>query len=108
MLCLAQHEKTEHWHDRTKLFISDLDSLSKGEIVFLGNSITEGFDLEKYFPDTVPINRGISGDHTDGLIERLEYSIITLEPSKLFILIGINDIGAGDNSSVIHSNLSIN
>ncbi len=104
MISFAQHERTEHWQERTNLFIGELDSLPKGKIVFLGNSITEGFDLEHYFPDALPINRGISGDHTDGLLERLEYSVISLKPSQLFILIGINDIGAGDPSSLILKN----
>ena len=62
-------------------------------MVFLGNSIIEGFDLGFYFPDHQTINRGIVGDHLDGLIERLDNSAVALKPEKLFLMIGINDIG---------------
>jgi len=100
-LTIAQHERSEHWHFRTQLFIQEADTIRTGKIVFLGNSITEGFDLEKYFSQTRPVNRGISGDHIDGLLERYDYSVLKLLPSKLYILIGINDIGAGDADSLI-------
>lgn len=76
----------------------------KNKVIFYGNSLTEGFDLEYYFPNSRPVNRGISGDHIDGLIERFDYSVINLNPSKLFVMIGINDIGAGDSDSLIISN----
>ena len=61
--------------------------------VFLGNSLTEGFDLEVYFPEWPAINRGIAADHIDGLLQRLDISALDLDPAKLFLMIGINDIG---------------
>jgi lysophospholipase L1-like esterase len=97
----AQHTRNEHWFKRTALFKEELKTLEKNGIVFLGNSITEGFEFDKYFNKTKIINRGINSDHIDGLIERLHYSVIDLQPSKLFILIGINDIGAQDSDSAI-------
>jgi lysophospholipase L1-like esterase len=100
----TQHERTEHWRSRAAQFQAECDTLPKGRIIFLGNSITEGFDLSSYFPELQPLNRGISGDHIDGLIERLDYSVLRLKPAKLFILIGINDIGAGDPDSLILDN----
>jgi lysophospholipase L1-like esterase len=99
----AQHERTEHWRERCALFKNEFDSTLTGKTILLGNSITEEFDLLYYFPDTKLLNRGISGDHIDGLIERLDFSVIRLKPSRLFILIGINDIGAGDTDSTILS-----
>jgi lysophospholipase L1-like esterase len=86
------------------LFIKELDSLKTGGIVFLGNSIIEGFDFKKHFSKTRIINRGIHSDHIDGLIERLATSVFKLQPVKLFILIGINDIGAQDSDSLILDN----
>ncbi len=70
-----------------------MDSLGQVDNVFLGNSITEGFDLEIYFPGYEIANRGIVGDHLDGLVERLDNSVLSLKPQKLFLMIGINDIG---------------
>jgi len=70
-----------------------MDSIGHVDNVFLGNSITEGFDLEAYFLGHEFSNRGIVGDHIDGLIERLDNSALSLQPEKLFLMIGINDIG---------------
>lgn len=102
----AQHTRNDYWFEKTALFQEELKSLDKGGIIFLGNSITDGFDFNKYFKNTKIINRGINSDHIDGLIERMQYSVIDLQPSKLFILIGINDIGAQDSDSTILTNYS--
>jgi lysophospholipase L1-like esterase len=101
---IAQHTRNEHWFERTALFQEELKSFEKGGVVFLGNSITEGFEFDKYFTKSKIINRGINSDHIDGLIERFQYSVVDLRPSKLFVLIGINDIGAQDSDSTILSN----
>jgi len=100
----AQHVRTDHWRERNRSFASEPDSIPPGRVAFLGNSITEGFDLGRFFPQSDPVNRGISGDHIDGLLERLETSVIRLKPSRLYVMIGINDIGAGDPDSLIMSN----
>jgi len=86
-------QRTDHWHLRNDLFNGELDSVARHGNVFLGNSIVEGFDLGAYFPDARVVNRGIVGDHLDGLIDRLNNSAVALEPEKIFLMIGINDIG---------------
>lgn len=103
-LLFAQHKRTDYWYTRSALFKKEADTMDSNKVVFLGNSITEGFDLEKFFPEIKPVNRGISGDHIDGLIERFESSVLKLKPSKLFVMIGINDIGTGDSDSLILDN----
>ena len=100
----AQHTRTEHWQNRNARFIREADTLKTGRIIFLGNSITEGFDLPAYFPVSRPVNRGIKGDHTDGVLERLQSSVLKPIPSAVFLMIGINDIGAGDADSIILGN----
>lgn len=93
-LIFAQaRQRTDHWHLRNGLFNSELDSVPRHGNVFFGDSIIEGFDLEHYFPGHVVINRGIVGDHLDGLIERLNNSVVALQPERVFLMIGINDIG---------------
>ena len=62
-------------------------------IVFLGDSITESYDLNKYFPDYPVINSGIWGDRTDQAQARLESDVYAYNPNKVFILLGINDVG---------------
>ncbi len=104
MIVFAQHERTDHWKIRVALFDREAENAVPGRIVFLGNSITEGFDLRKHFPDTTIINRGISGDHIDGLLARFDNSVTVWQPQKLFVLIGINDIGALDTEEQILRN----
>ncbi len=63
-------------------------------IVFLGDSIIEGANWDELFNYPNIINRGISGDNTEGVLNRIE-EIVRLQPSKLFIAIGTNDISQG-------------
>lgn len=61
-------------------------------IIFLGDSITECFDLGKFFPNYKLINKGKSGDTTIDILNRLEKSVFMLNPFMLFLLIGTNDL----------------
>ncbi|MCF7806915.1 MAG: hypothetical protein K9M49_01485 [Candidatus Marinimicrobia bacterium] len=96
-----ERDRTDHWNERNALFEQEQESAPRAEIVFLGNSIIEGFDLDSAFPEKTLINRGIVGDHLDGLIERLENSALALEPRKIFLMIGINDIGDGRDDAYL-------
>ncbi len=100
-LFAQSRERTEHWHMRNQQFNAEMDSLGEVDIVFLGNSITEGFDLDHYFPEYRAVNRGIVADHMDGLVERLDNSARSLKPKKLFLMIGINDIGDRRNDDYL-------
>ena len=78
------------YYDRIEVFKQD--TLRFNQIVFLGNSITEGGkDWNEKFGIVGISNRGISGDSTDGVIARLN-EIIHFSPKAIFLLIGINDI----------------
>lgn len=90
-----------HWHQRMIKFINEKDSIKTGSTIFLGNSIIEGFNLNKFFPEANTVNRGISSDHIDGVIKRLDVCLGDADNAKLFILIGINDIGAGRSEKTI-------
>ena len=67
---------------------------TKNEIIFLGNSITEGGDWKGLFPDINAVNRGISGDVTDGIMNRLD-EVTSSQPKKIFLMIGTNDLARG-------------
>jgi lysophospholipase L1-like esterase len=79
-------------HYKRKVEQYNNEPVTKGQIVFLGNSITEMGNWAELtgLPNT--LNRGIGGDVTFGLLQRVD-DVIRRQPSKLFILIGINDIG---------------
>ncbi|MBP8067443.1 MAG: sialate O-acetylesterase, partial [Pedobacter sp.] len=79
------------------------DPITKKDYIFLGNSITAGTDWAKLLSLPQAKNRGISGDITFGVLERLQ-EVIDRKPAKVFILIGINDISRNIPDAVILSN----
>src|SRR4051812_2060560 len=77
-------EKTlisDHWKSRYNEFLQE--PRKYGGIVFLGNSLTEMFNLST-LGDSSIINRGINGDFTQGVLKRLP-EVISLQPSRIFI-----------------------
>jgi len=79
-----------HYQERINEFKKT--PLKRGDIVFLGNSITEmGADWGNRFNLSIVKNRGISGDVTEGVLARI-CEIYYSKPTSVFILIGINDI----------------
>lgn len=75
-----------------------------GRVVFLGNSITEGGDWKKLLKDSLVINRGISGDVTFGVLKRLD-EVTRHKPTKVFLLIGVNDLSRNTPNAVILQNI---
>lgn len=61
-------------------------------VVFVGDSITEGWKLEKSFPGRPYINRGISGQTTPQILVRFRQDVIDLHPQVAVILAGTNDL----------------
>jgi lysophospholipase L1-like esterase len=61
-------------------------------VVFMGDSITEGWKIAESFPGKPYINRGISGQTTPQMLVRFRQDVIELMPSAVVILAGINDI----------------
>src|SRR5208282_2797132 len=64
----------------------------EGRVVFLGDSITDGWDLAKYFPGKPYVNRGISGQTTMQMLVRMHPDVIHLQPAAFILLAGTNDI----------------
>ncbi len=63
-------------------------------VVFMGDSITEGWHFEAAFKGKPYINRGISGQTTPQMLVRFRQDVIDLKPKAVVILAGINDIAA--------------
>ena len=61
------------------------------EVAFLGDSLTDGYDLAKYYPQYITANRGIGGDTTFDLEKRLQVSVYDLKPQVAVMLIGANN-----------------
>ena len=91
---------------------ADLDSRTgppkpdKPRVVFLGDSITDGWRLNEYFPDRDYINRGISGQITIQMLGRMEADVIRLQPAVLVVLAGTNDIARDIQLTTIEDNLT--
>src|SRR5262245_50748047 len=65
---------------------------SEGRVVFMGDSITDGWKLDEYFAGKPYINRGISGQTTPQMLIRFRPDVIALKPRAVLILAGTNDI----------------
>lgn len=78
------------------------------DIIFLGNSINDGSEWYELFNDIRVKNRGISGDMASGIIHRIK-EVTSRKPAKVFLMIGINDLGRGVSpDSVVKNILLIN
>jgi hypothetical protein len=61
-------------------------------VVFMGDSIPDGWRLEEYFPGKPYVNRGISGQVTSQMLVRLYPDVIDLKPAAMVVLAGTNDV----------------
>lgn len=90
-----------HYYDRETSFEKSENNYNC--IVFLGDSITEGFEWKEKYPNLNVVNRGINGDTTKGVLNRID-EVAKMKPEKVFLLIGINDIGDGINVEEFETN----
>ena len=81
--------RPESFHDKILQF--KMFPINGNDIVFLGDSITEGTQWSELLGMDNAVNRGISGDTTYGVLERLG-EVTESAPAKVFILIGVNDL----------------
>ena len=84
---------------------------AKGEnrVVFMGDSITDGWKLNEHFPGQPYVNRGISGQTTPQMLLRFRPDVIDLNPKVVVILAGTNDISGNTGPTTletIESNLT--
>lgn len=74
------------------------------DIIFLGNSITDGGEWSELFNDLRMKNRGISGDVSAGIIHRMD-EIVERKPLKVFLLIGTNDLARALSADSVLKNI---
>jgi len=86
----------QDWNELSRYHADDLRIESTqpipGRVVFLGDSITNHWDLSKYFPGKPYVNRGIGGQTTQQMLVRIYPDVIDLRPAAVIILAGTNDI----------------
>jgi len=84
----AQAANQPYYLHQTSLF--QILPTSNSEIIFLGDSITDECEWAELLKNPNIKNRGISGDTTKGILDRLE-DIVKSQPKKIFLMIGINN-----------------
>lgn len=61
------------------------------DVAFLGDSLTDGYDVVNFYPQLKVSNRGIGGDRTYDLLSRIQISAYDLKPKVITMLIGANN-----------------
>lgn len=81
------------------------------QMVLLGDSITEMFTYHELFDEFTKetgikvYNRGIGGDTSDRILERLETNVFNIEPKIIVFMVGINDLTIGAPAQVVADNI---
>ena len=107
---IYSQENKDDWPNLNR-YQSDNESIKKiknktPRVVFIGNSITEGWDWHypQFFKNNKNyINRGISGQTTPQMLVRFRQDVIDLDPDIVVILAGINDIAENTGPSTVKS-----
>ena len=73
----------------------------ESRVVFMGDSITDGWKLDQYFPGQPYVNRGISGQTTPQMVLRFRPDVINLKPKVVVILAGTNDISGNTDATTL-------
>ena len=97
--------------EKTQIYLQENDQYDdyQVDVAFLGDSLTDGYDLALYYPQYLTCNRGIGGDTTFDLETRLQISVYDLKPKVAVVLIGANNLSTMfDNYENILSGLKEN
>ena len=82
----------QYYDEKVAGFVEENKTIGKVDIAFIGDSITDGWNLPDYFPDYKTANRGIGGDTTFGVERRLQTSLYDVNPRVVVMLIGGNNL----------------
>ena len=96
---------------QTSGFISRYNQLSdchrhicpQTDVVMFGDSITDWAPWQDLFPTIRIANRGIAGDTTTGMFNRIDTTLLP-KPNKLFFMAGINDLAQGYSVETVLDN----
>lgn len=100
---LAYHFVTfDHSEPRVE---TKIEEVVPENIVFLGDSITDFYDLDKYYEGYHVVNSGIGGNQTKDILDDMNGRVYQYNPSKIFILIGTNDLHDGKSVEEISDNI---
>lgn len=98
----AQKFRNDYYDTRRAAYESE--TVPHGAVIFLGDSITEQGWWNMLFRGRNIVNRGIGGDNTFGIIDRLP-EVLQSCPEKIFLMAGVNDITGGQSTDTIVENI---
>lgn len=93
LLTFIIYHYTTFNHHKVKV-VTEIKEVEKvpANYLFLGDSITDFYDLDKYYNELPVVNSGISGNTTDDILNDMKKRAYQYNPSKVFLLIGTNDL----------------
>ncbi len=106
---IRRYEWFKSLWERKRTGWADKIEQDQGALVFLGDSITQGWgdNMGNAFPGLKVANRGISGDTTRGVLIRMQEDVLALNPKGVVILIGTNDLEEKASPEGIAGNLKL-
>lgn len=98
-------EQLQDWNQLGRYHAANRELMSRpaepGRVVFLGDSITDGWRLEESFAGRPYVNRGISGQTTAQMLVRFYPDVIALAPRAVILLAGTNDIARNNGPQTL-------
>jgi len=89
-------DQLQDWNQLGRYYVANRELKTQPadpkRVVFMGDSITDGWRLEEYFPGKPYVNRGISGQVTSQMLVRMYPDVIDLKPAAMVVLAGTNDV----------------
>lgn len=83
----------------------DIEVSSFDNFVLLGDSITEWYPIEEFYDDLPVVNSGVAGYKTKDILDNLKKMVFIYNPTKVFLLIGTNDIKENPDEKEVISNI---
>ncbi len=75
--------------------------------VFLGDSITEFYQLDSYYGNLPTVNSGVSGNTAYSIISDLKKRVYDYNPTKVFLLVGTNDLSHRTDKEIVNDIVTI-
>jgi lysophospholipase L1-like esterase len=98
-------EQLQDWNQLGRYHAANMElrrqPVPPGRVVFMGDSITDGWPLAEAFPGRPYVNRGISGQTTAQMLVRMYPDVLALQPAAVFILAGTNDIARNNGPQTL-------
>ena len=91
-----KEEKIKQKVETPKKEVESDNKYKKDNFLFLGDSITDFYDLDEYYEDLPVVNSGKSGHKCEDILKDMENRVYKYNPTKVFLLIGTNDINFTD------------